>query len=119
MEIERFDIAPHLSHVIRYGGLVFVSGQACDKLAAGIEIHTYEILAKLEKRLRAAGGAPDRILFAQVWLKDIKDRDAFNAIWVPWIGSTPSARACVEARLADMRMLAEVALVAAVNPPVL
>lgn len=119
MEIERFDVAPHLSHAIRYNGLVFVSGQVCDRLEAGIEVQTREILAKLDKRLRAAGSAPDRILFAQVWLKDIKDRDAFNAVWIPWIGSTPSARACVEARLADARMLAEVALVAAANPSLL
>lgn len=115
MEIERFDVSPHLSHAIRYNGLVFVSGQVCDSVEAGIEIQTHEILAKLEKRLRAAGSAPGRILFAQVWLRDMKDRDAFNAIWIPWIGSNPSARACVEARLADARMLAEVALVAAAN----
>ncbi len=113
MEILRYDTASHLAHAISYNGLIFISGQVCANLDGDIESQTRETLHKLEARLQTAGSAKHRLLFAQIWLKDIKDRDAFNDVWIPWIGDKVCARACVQAALADERMLVEVAAVAA------
>ena len=64
---------------------------------------------------RSRPTAPTRpaLLQAQVWLKDIRDRDAMNAVWVAWLpeGGAP-VRACVEASMADPRLLVEIMVTA-------
>ena len=114
-DIERLDPAGHLSAAVAFDKLVFVSGQVAEKLDEGITAQTQSVLAKLDRLLNRAGSDRTRILFAQIWLKDIGDRDAVNAVWSPWIGAHPSARACVQSALANPKMLIEIAAIAARN----
>jgi len=44
-----------------------------------------------------------------VWVTDIRNRDEMNAAWTAWADpSNLPARATVEAKLADPRMLVEI-----------
>jgi enamine deaminase RidA (YjgF/YER057c/UK114 family) len=44
-----------------------------------------------------------------VWVTDIRNRDEMNAAWTSWVDSANlPARATVEAKLADPRMLVEI-----------
>ncbi|WP_246678688.1 Rid family hydrolase [Mesorhizobium sp. B2-4-17] len=64
-----------------------------------------------------AGSDKAKILFAQIWLKNIaRDFAAMNAAWEDWIPETNlPARATVEANMAANEILIEIALQAAVE----
>ena len=70
---------------------------------------THEVLAQIDAILETHGTDKTRLLQAQIWLKDIRDRDAMNSVWSAWLpeGGAP-ARACVEANMADPKILVEI-----------
>lgn len=112
--ITRINPGPRLSAATVFGGFVFVSGQVPDDLEARIGVQAAEVLAKIDAILAEAGTDKVHLLSANVWLPDIGDFAAFNAVWDPWLpaGAAP-ARACVEARLANPAIKVEVAVIAA------
>lgn len=101
-----------LSKAVEYHGFVFTQGIVARDLDADIKGQTADVLAQLDALLEQHGTDNTRILQAQIWLKSIDDRAALNALWSAWLpeGAAP-ARACVEAVLADSRMLVEIMLV--------
>ncbi|HAF55705.1 MAG TPA: hypothetical protein DCL01_10970 [Thauera sp.] len=82
---------------------------------ADICVQTREVLESLERQLLKLGSSPARILMATLYMTDLADCAAMNAIWDAWIppGSAP-ARACVKvAGLVDPGWRIEIALTAA------
>ena len=79
-----------------------------------VEEQTRDCLSRVEALLAQAGSSPDRILQAIVWLADMADFDAMNAVWDAWVpeGHAP-ARACGEARLARDSLKVEIIVTAA------
>ena len=65
--------------------------------------------------MRGAGAGLDDVVRTTVYLADMADFAAMNAIWDGWVaaGSTP-ARATVEASLATPRYKVEIMVIAAV-----
>ena len=111
-KIIRTEANPILSKGVEYHGFIFTQGVVARDLAADIGAQTRDILDQLDTLLEEHGTDKTRLLQAQIWLKHIGDRDALNAIWSAWLppGGAP-ARACVQAVLADPRMLVEIMLV--------
>lgn len=75
-----------------------------------------EILDALEATLALAGSGKDQLLMATVYITDLADLDAINAVWEAWLppGAAP-ARACVRvAGLAKPGWRLEIAVTAAV-----
>ncbi len=103
---------PIMSKAVEYHGFIFTQGVVARDLSLDVTGQASDILAQLDALLEEHGTDSTRILQAQIWLKDIADRDAFNTLWRDWIpsGEAP-ARACVQAVLADPRMLVEVMLI--------
>ena len=98
-----------LSTAVEYHGFVFLAGITADDLNKDITGQTKEVIAKIDAALEANGTDKTRLLNAQIWLKDIRDRDAMNKVWVAWLGDAGRpARACVEANMADPRHLVEI-----------
>ena len=98
-----------LSTAVEYHGFVFLAGITADDLNKDITGQTNEVIAKIDAALEANGTDKTRLLNAQIWLKDIRDRDAMNKVWVAWLGDAGRpARACVEANMADPRHLVEI-----------
>jgi enamine deaminase RidA (YjgF/YER057c/UK114 family) len=59
------------------------------------------------------GSDKSKVVWAEIWLPDIRLRDAMNVAWLEWVDpKNLPARACVEARLADPRWLVEIKIVA-------
>lgn len=91
----------HYSHAVVGGGLVFVAGQlpiAPDgtKLSdAPFEQQAAQVLANVAAALRGAGSDIDQLVQVRVYLTDIGDWPAFNALYAAWIGETKPARAVV------------------------
>ncbi len=98
-----------LSNSVEYHNFVFLAGMTADDLSQDVSGQTRQILAKIDDLLEANGTDKSRLLNAQIWLKDIRDRDAMNKKWIAWLpqGGQP-ARACVQANMADPRHLVEI-----------
>jgi enamine deaminase RidA (YjgF/YER057c/UK114 family) len=102
-----------LSKSVEYHGFVYLAGVVAETLDGDIEAQTVEVLAQIDALLESHGTDKTRLLQAQIWLKDIADRGAMNEVWSAWLptGMAP-ARACVQAALADSRMLVEIMITA-------
>ncbi len=73
-----------------------------------------QVLAKIDKLLKQVGSDKAKLLSAQIFLPDMKDFAAMNAVWEKWVvaGQTP-ARATVEAKLANPAYKVEIMCIAA------
>lgn len=113
--IHRLRTTSRMSKIVRFAGLVFLSGQT----SSGTPIpdvagQTREVLRRIDELLAEAGSDRSQILSATIYLRDIGDFDAMNAEWDAWTpeGAAP-ARATVEARLASPQLLVEITVTAA------
>jgi len=95
-------IGPYSQAVVG-GGLVHCSGQIPIEPATGqliegdVSAQTERVLANLKAVLEAAGSSFARILKCQVFLKNLSDFEAVNAVYArAFEGLEPPARACVE-----------------------
>ena len=107
--IIRTDPNAILSKAVEYHGFVYTQGMVARDPAAGITAQVQDVLAQIDAVLELHGTDNTRILQAQIWLKDIKDRGALNEAWSAWLpdGQAP-ARVCVQAELADPALLVEI-----------
>ncbi len=99
-----------LARAVEYHGFVYLQGMVAKNLAQDITGQTTDVLAQIDAALEEHGTDKTRLLQAQIWVKDIRDRDAMNKVWSAWLadGGAPPARACVEANMADPRCLVEI-----------
>jgi enamine deaminase RidA (YjgF/YER057c/UK114 family) len=112
--IKRHNPGPVLSRAVEYGGLVYVAGTTADNRNASCKEQTEEILRKIDGYLAAAGTSKARLLTANVWLTDIREKDPMDAAWKAWVDPDGKpVRACVEARLAAPDVRVEIMVTAA------
>jgi len=112
--IQRDIINQRLSAAVEYNGQVYLSGLVCEDTSLDIKEQARVIFQRIDNQLIKAGTHKSNILWAQVWLADMANYDAFNEIWDSWIdGSNPPVRACVEAKLAKPGYAVEVMVIAA------
>jgi len=113
MTIKRHEPSKILSSCVEGGGMVFTAGIVADDPSADIKGQTKQILDQIDKLLAAAGTNKSKVLYTQIWITDIRHREAMNEVYLKWadLKNLP-ARACVEARLADPRMLIEIQMTA-------
>ena len=108
MSIKRHQAGKLFSAAVEHGGVLYVAGQVADDLTQGARAQTEQVLKKIDAILAAAGTGKSKILSANVWVTDIRNRD-MNAAWTAWADpANLPARATVEAKLADPRMLVEI-----------
>ena len=98
-----------LAKAVEYHGFVFCQGVTAQDLSKDVTGQTREVLDQIDEILEQHGTDNTRLLQAQIWLKDIRDREAMNQVWSAWLpkGGAP-ARACVQAHMADPRHLVEI-----------
>ncbi|MBL6945238.1 MAG: RidA family protein [Rhodospirillales bacterium] len=112
-DIQRIGTWERMSRAVVHGGTVYLAGQTGDAQAAFDE-QVHQTLAKVESGLAEAGSDKTKLLQAIVWLDDMRNFEAFNAIWDAWVpeGHAP-ARACGEVRMARAGIAVEVTVIAA------
>jgi len=94
-------IGPY-SQAVRGGGFVFVSGQipldpATGALVAGgAAAQAERALQSLRAVLEAAGSGLDRVVKVTIYLTDLKDFAAVNAVYAGYFPAAPPARATVQ-----------------------
>ena len=106
-----------LADMVVHGGTIYLAGQVADDLNADITTQARQVLARIDRLLAEAGSGKDRMLSATIYLPDMADFAAMNAVWEAWIvpGQAP-ARATVQAKLAASGYKIEIQVIAAQQP---
>lgn len=114
MTIERIDPGPRMSDAVVCSNLIFTAGQVAEKSAgAPVGDQTREILAGIDALLARAGSDRARILSVTVYLANMIDFDAMNAVYDEWVDkANPPTRACVQAALAGSEFNVEITVIA-------
>jgi len=113
--IQRFDVGPRMSEMAVHNGTVYLAGQVAGDGSQDITGQTQQVLAAIDGLLARAGSDKSRILRTEIFLKDLADFPAMNAVWEAWVvpGHTPP-RATVQAALARPEWRVEMVVTAAV-----
>jgi len=113
MSIKRLNVGKRLSEIVVHGNTVYLAGEVPDDATLDITGQTQQVLGKIDKLLAQVGSDKSKLLSAQIFLPDMKDFAAMNAVWEKWVvaGQTP-ARATVEAKLANPAYKVEIMCVA-------
>lgn len=113
--IQRYDTGPRMSEMVVHNGTVYLAGQIADDADADIAGQTRQVLDAIDALLARAGSDKSKILRAQIYLVDLAEFSAMNAVWEQWVvpGHTP-ARATVQAALANPKWKIEIVVTAAV-----
>ena len=113
MSIERFGTTRRYSDVVVHANTVYLV-EVPQTLDADIGTQTREVLTSVEQLLEKAGSDKSRLLQVSLYLRELADYEAMNAVWDEWVpeGTAPS-RACVEARLANPGWRIEAVITAA------
>jgi enamine deaminase RidA (YjgF/YER057c/UK114 family) len=113
--IQRFEVGPRMSEMAVHNGTVYLAGQVAGDATQDIRGQTRQVLAAIDVLLARAGSDKAKILRAQIYLADLADFAAMNAVWEAWVvpGQTPP-RATVQAALAKPQWKIEVVVTAAV-----
>lgn len=115
-------IGPY-SQAVRVGGLLYTSGQVGFEpatgllVAGGIEAQTRRVLENLKAVLEAGGSSLDRVLKTLVFLKNMEDFAAMNAIYAEYLapaGGVAPARSTIEAARLPKDALVEIEAIALV-----
>jgi len=116
MTIERRHVGKRLSGLVIHhaAGTAYLAGQVAGDPTADVSGQTRQVLKLIDSLLAEAGSDKMKILSATIFLPDIGDFAAMNAVWEEWVvpGQTP-ARATVEAKLASPDYRVEIQVVAA------
>ena len=112
--IERFDVGARLSEMAVHGNTVYLAGQVCADGTPDITGQTQKVLAMIDALLARAGSDKSKILMCQIFIADLADFPALNAVWEAWVvpGHTPP-RATVQAALAKREWKVEMVVTAA------
>ena len=94
-------IGPY-SQAIITNGFVFASGQIpiipeSGALAEGLEAQAHQVFKNVTELLRAAGTDISRTVKTTVFIKDMNDFAAINAVYSQYFSTPFPARSCVEA----------------------
>ena len=112
-DITRHHTAKRMSQIVEHGDTIYLAGQV-GTAGAPVAQQTQDCLDKIDALLAEVGSDKTRILQTTIWLADMKDFAAMNAVWDAWVpeGHAPT-RACGEAKLATPEYLVEFIAVAA------
>ncbi|GBU10077.1 reactive intermediate deaminase [Gammaproteobacteria bacterium] len=113
MSIKRYEVGPRMSKIVVHNNTAYLCG-VCVK---GADIHeqTRNVLQEIERLLAEVGSDKTKILQAVIWLADINDFAAMNAIWDEWVPvDNAPARATGEVKLVTAEYKIEIIITAAI-----
>lgn len=106
------------SQTVKAGSLVFAAGQipldpATGAMPDGIAAQTDLVLRNVRAVLEAAGASLATVVKTTVFLQNLDDFGAMNAVYATFFPEAPPARACVEVARLPKGALVEIEAVAA------
>ena len=113
MTITRIEFGARMSQAVVHGGVVYLAGQV-GAPGEDASAQTRTVLASIDRLLGEAGTDRSRLLQSTVWLADMADFAAMNAVWEEWLGGSDApTRATGEVRLATPDYRVEIIVTAA------
>jgi enamine deaminase RidA (YjgF/YER057c/UK114 family) len=85
---------PFFNGTVLYGNLVFISGIGYHE-PGDITLHTTKVLEQMKSQLEACGSSMEKVLKVNVYLNDLKDYAAMNAVFKGKFGPEPGVRTTV------------------------
>ena len=112
--VQRFDVGTRLSEMAVHNGVCYLAGQVAADGSQDITGQTQQVLAAIDALLRRAGSDKRKLLRVEIFIKDLADFAAMNAVWEAWLpaGHAPP-RATVQANLAKPEWRVEMVATAA------
>ena len=112
--VQRYDVGQRLSEMAVHNGVCYLAGQVAADATQDISGQTRQVLAAIDELLARAGTDKSRILMCQIFIKDLADFAALNAVWDAWVSPDHAPpRATVQAQLAKPQWLVEMVVTAA------
>ena len=111
-------IGPY-AQAVKLGNLLFTSGQIPlgldgEVVAGGVEEQTHQVFANLKAVLAEAGATFQDVAKATVFIKDMNQFAAINAIYASYFGDHKPARSTVEVARLPKDVLVEIELIASI-----
>lgn len=109
------------SQAIKYGDLIFVSGQTSDDpvthepIKDSIASQTERILTHIKYILEAAGSSLDNVLKVNVYLSEWEHKEKMNAVYKRYFHHDPPARIAMAVKGLDAGLDVEIDCIAAAN----
>ncbi|MBD2329969.1 RidA family protein [Alkalinema sp. FACHB-956] len=115
-------VGPYNQAIVASGQMVFVAGQIALDAATGalvggsdVTAQTEKVMANLQAILAAAGATFGDVVRTTVFLKDMNDFAAVNAVYGQYFDeATAPARACVEVARLPKDVLVEIDCIAVI-----
>lgn len=109
-------IGPY-SQAVSTGTLIYTSGQlgldpATGKLAEGVEAQARQVMANLAAVLAAAGSSLDQVVKTTIFLQNMADFAAVNAVYGAAFSAAPPARSTVQVAGLPLGGLVEIEAIA-------
>ena len=114
MAVIRHHVGRRLSEIAIHNGTVYLAGQIAEDTEQDAAGQTREVLGHIDRLLAEADSDKTQLLSVQIYLSDMANFPAMNAVWDEWVAhcNTPPL-ATVEAKLANPACLVEIVVVAA------
>lgn len=117
-------VGPYNQAIAATGAFVFTAGQIALNPVTGemvgdsdVEKQTQQVMQNLQAVLAAAGASFANVIKTTVFLADLNDFTAMNAIYASYFDGSPApARSCVQAARLPKDALVEIECVAVLNP---
>jgi len=108
------------SQAVRAGNFLFCSGQLPlrpedGSMPEGVEAQTRQALLSLKTLLQAGGATLESVVKTTVFLKDMNDFAAMNAVYAEYFTQHPPARSAVQAARLPKDVLVEIEAIAMVE----
>jgi 2-iminobutanoate/2-iminopropanoate deaminase len=115
-------IGPYSQGVIAEGKLIFTAGQipldpkSGDIVVGGIVEQTHRVLQNLSAVLEAGGASLKRVVKTTVFLQNLDDFAAMNAVYGEYFQETPPARSTMQVAKLPRGALVEIEAIAQIEP---
>jgi enamine deaminase RidA (YjgF/YER057c/UK114 family) len=112
--IQRIGTTRRFSDAVVHNGCVYIV-EVPSNLDGDITSQTQNLLYSVDRLLGLAGSGRSHLLQVTIYLRDMSDYDAMNAVWDEWVpeGCAP-VRACIQANMAKPDYRVEMIVLAAV-----
>lgn len=113
-DIKRHHPSQRMSQAVEHNAVVYLAGQVADDRSADVGTQTQQILTKIDGLLAECGTDKSKLLWAQLWVTDMRNFAAMNKVWDAWIDpANPPVRAGLCSALAAPDYLVEIMVMAA------
>ncbi len=111
---ERIECGKTMSRAVIKNGVIHFSGHVAAGKQPTMREQAAALFARYDELLKLCGSNKEHIIFANIYVTDMKLKPEFNEVWNSWIPENCApARVCVECGL-EQGYLVEMALIAEV-----